>query len=94
MRDKRRSRPAARPPPVAEALVLGAVDRVGLGQNLPGDLVVVEVLVLRGVRVQLRAVDGEHRHADQTASVQSSSTSPNSAARAASWRWRNRAIVQ
>jgi hypothetical protein len=45
--------------PLAKTLVLGAVDRVRLGQDLLGDLVVVEVLVLRGARVQLRAVDGE-----------------------------------
>jgi hypothetical protein len=50
---------------LAKTLVLGAIDRVRLGQDLLGDLVVVEVLVLRGVRVQLRAVDRQHRHADQ-----------------------------
>jgi hypothetical protein len=52
--------------PLAEALVLGAVDRVGLGQDLASDLLVVEVAVLRGVRVHLRAVHGEHSDADQT----------------------------
>ena len=51
--------------PLAEPLVLGAVDRVRLGQDLRGDLVVVEVLVLRRVRVHLRAIDREHRDADQ-----------------------------
>ena len=51
--------------PLAEALVLSLVDRVRLGQDLRGDLVVVEVLVLRGVCVQLRAVDRQHHHADQ-----------------------------
>jgi hypothetical protein len=51
--------------PLAKTLVLGAVDRVRLGQDLLGDLVVVEVLVLRGVRVHLRAVHRQHRHADQ-----------------------------
>ena len=54
------------PRALAEALVLSPVDRVRLRQDLLGDLLVVEVLVLRGVRVQLRAVDREHRHADQT----------------------------
>jgi hypothetical protein len=51
--------------PVAKALVLGPVDRVRLRQDRSGDVVVVEVLVLRGVRVHLRAIHREHRHADQ-----------------------------
>jgi hypothetical protein len=57
---------AAHDPAMMVALVLGPVDRVGLGQDLAGDLVVVEVLVLRGVRVHLRAIHRQHRHADQT----------------------------
>jgi hypothetical protein len=52
--------------PVAVALVLGPVDRTGLGQNLAGDLVVGEILMLRSVRVQLRAIHRQHRHPDQT----------------------------
>jgi len=35
----------------------GTVDRVRLRQYLPSDLVVVEVVVLRGVGVHLRAID-------------------------------------
>jgi Mu transposase, C-terminal domain len=62
---------------VAEALVLGPVDRVRLGQDLLRDLVVVEVLVLRGVGVNLGAVHRQHRHPTRQASAQSASTSPN-----------------
>jgi hypothetical protein len=51
--------------PLAKTLILGPVDRVRLRQDLPGDLVVVEVLVLRSVRVHLRAVHREHRHTNQ-----------------------------
>jgi hypothetical protein len=50
---------------VAEALVLGLVDRVRLRQDFARDLVVVEVLVLRGVCVQLRAVHRQYRHTHQ-----------------------------
>ncbi len=38
---------------------------MGVGEDLSGELLVVEVLVLRGARVQLRAIDREHRDADQ-----------------------------
>lgn len=51
--------------PLAEALVLGPVDRVGLSEDLLGDPVVVEVLMLRGIRIHLRAINRQHRHTDQ-----------------------------
>ena len=41
-------------------LVLGRVDRLGLPDDLARELLVVEVLVARRVRVRLRAVNGDH----------------------------------
>jgi hypothetical protein len=70
--------------PVAKALVLGPVDRVRLDQDRSGDLVVVEVLVLRGVRVQLRAIHASTDTPTNPESAQSASTSPKRPARAAS----------
>ena len=50
----------------AKLLVLGAVDGVRLGQYLRGDLVVVARRVPARVRVDLRAIDREHRDINQT----------------------------
>ena len=56
-RELRRQLVAARLP---VELVLGRVDRLGLLDDLARELLVVEVLVARRVRLHLRAVDGDH----------------------------------
>ena len=63
-RELRRQLVAAR---LAVELVLGRVDRLGLLEDLARELLVVEVLVARRVRLQLRAVDGDHADLDQPA---------------------------
>jgi hypothetical protein len=50
---------------LAEALVLLGVDRVGLGQDLSRDLLVVARRLHRRVSRQLRAVDRDHADTDQ-----------------------------
>ena len=50
---------------VAVELVLGRVDRGGLLEDLPRELLVVEVCVMRGVGVQLGAVDRDQPDLDQ-----------------------------
>jgi hypothetical protein len=45
---------------LAIELVLGRVDRPGLLDDLPGQLLEVEILVARRVRLHLRAVDRDH----------------------------------
>jgi hypothetical protein len=45
---------------LAIELVLGRVDRLGLLDDLPGQLLEVEILVARRVRLHLRAVDRDH----------------------------------
>ena len=45
---------------IAIALVLLAIDRVGLSEDLAGDLLIVTIGVTRGVRMDLRAVDRDH----------------------------------
>jgi hypothetical protein len=45
---------------LAIELVLLAVDGIGLGEDLLGDLLIVTVAVMRSVRVNLRAVDRDH----------------------------------
>jgi hypothetical protein len=46
----------------AEPLVLSGVDRVGLGEDLAGNLLIAARRVLRRVRVHVRAVDHPHPH--------------------------------
>ena len=48
----------------AVLLVLLAVDGVGLGEDLLGDLLVVAVGVMRRVGMHLRAVDRDHPNLD------------------------------
>jgi hypothetical protein len=52
--------------PITQALVLLGVDRIGVGQHLARELLVIARRALRRVRMNLRAVDGEHRRVDQT----------------------------
>ena len=79
---------------LAVALVLLAIDRVRLGEDLARDLLVVTIGVARGVRLDLRPVDRDQpdlRQARLGAEPEHVAERP---ARAASWRWRKRAIVQ
>ena len=45
---------------IAVELILGSVDLARLLQDLPGELLVIEVAVMRGVRVHLRPIDRDH----------------------------------
>jgi hypothetical protein len=79
---------------LTEALILLAIDRVGLGENRARELLVIARRTLGRVRVHLCPVDRDHPNTDQAGlGTQRASTSPNGPANAASWRWRNRAIV-
>jgi hypothetical protein len=79
---------------LAIELILGSVDLAGLLQDLAGELLVVEVAVMRRafayIFVPSIAITPTFA---SPACRQSPSTSLNNSARAASWRTRNRAIV-
>jgi hypothetical protein len=52
---------------LAVELILGRVDGLGLLDDLARELLVVEVLVARRIRLHLRAVDGDHGDLGQPA---------------------------
>jgi hypothetical protein len=77
----------------AEALVLFPVNRVGLGEDLSRDLLVIARRALGRVRMNLRPVDRITPTRTRLTSAQSASPAPHRPANAVSRRCRKRAIV-
>ena len=73
------------------ALVLLAIDRFSLGEDLAGDLLIVTVGMTRGVRMDLRAVDRDHPDLRQPRLGAQPQDVAEQSGDAASWRWRKRA---
>jgi hypothetical protein len=78
---------------LAEALILFAVNRVGLGKDLARDLLVIARRALGRVRMNLRPVDRITPTRTRLTSAQSASPAPLRPANAVSRRCRKRAIV-
>jgi hypothetical protein len=78
---------------IAEALILLGVDGRGVFEDLPRDLLVAARRALRRIRVDLRAVDGDHSDANQAGLAAERQHLTEQLANGASWRGRKRAIV-
>src|SRR5215208_5068011 len=89
-RDLRRKLIAAR---LAVELILGAVGRDRLLDDLPCDSLVIKRRVAAGVGADLGAIDRDDAPPIRPALEHNPSTAPNTSASACWWRSTNRAIV-